>query len=315
MLFGRNKGCRSGCKDASRLYPPEFFNKKLEFEFQDFSFQNTSEFIGKGHYSSVYKSYLSNGTAVAVKNLVTYSKKYLGKEINTLKALQDVPNVLRFYGFIGNESYPTIIYSYHPSSKSGYNGNITLEDFRWWLKTTLETLADIHEHGVIHRDLRLANILTDFENRKLAIVDFGLSDFYRKGVPMNPRVGCFHITAPELAINVSNYNCEVDVWSLGLSCLDIMIKLKDHWNSKNDYMMIENLIKAYGSASWNEFVGKYNPIFKTNRKISGSFYEFGMPGNNHLITPDTMDLVSKMLELDPAKRISAREALNHNFFK
>lgn len=317
MFFGKviSNDCFRGCKDANELYPPEFFNFDFEFHFDNFTLNESNQFLGSGHFSTVYKATFPNGTEVAIKNLLQFNKRMLGKEFNTLRALNDVPNVLKIYGIIENETNPAIVYSYHSSTPSGYNGNITLDDFRWWLKTTLETLANIHEHGVIHRDLRLANILADFEHRKLAIVDFGLSDFYRKGRPLNPRVGCVHIKAPELVANISTYGCAIDIWSLGLSCLDIMIRLKGHWDQKGEKNTIEAFIKAYGSHAWNKFAGKYNPSIGTTRKVEGSFYELGMPGNNHLLTPETMDLVSKMLELDPENRVTAREALKHKFFQ
>lgn len=315
LLSNVNKKCFRGCVPADTLYPLEVFWTPLQFNFTNLTFTNYSEFAGKGHYSVVRKEQLTDGRFVAVKKLTSYSKTNLAKEIQVLNALKDVPNTLKLIGFIGNESKPSIVYSYHSSTPNAYYGNISLDNFKWWLRTALETLANIHERGIIHRDLRLSNIMANFETKEFAIIDFGLSDFYRENITKSPKVGCIHIKAPELAINMSNYGCAIDVWSLGLSCLDIMIKLRTNWDAKTNDQLIKYFIKYYGSSEWNSFADKYNTQFRTPSKSHGSIFELSMPGNNELLTAESIDLVKKMISLDPETRPTARECLQHPFFK
>ena len=278
------------------------------------TFKNETKFIGKGHFSVVRKAELENGTIVALKEIRKHNQQLLAKELEVLSVIHDVPHTIKFYGFIQNNSKTNMVYSFHESTPNAYSNDISMDDFKWWLRTTLETLAQIHERGVIHKDLKLSNILVDFEKRNLTIIDFGLSDFFRENISSNPRVGCLHIKAPELAINMSNYGCAIDIWSLGLSCLDIMIKLRNNWDASNDEQLIKNFIKAYGTLEWNNFADKYNSKFRTSSKSTGSFLEFAIPGNNDLITSDSLDLVMSMLSLDPETRPTAREALKHPFF-
>ena len=307
--------CYRGCgKINNSFYFPNFSTKPLTYDFINLSFKENMSFLGKGHFSIVKKAELENGTFVAIKEIKKYNPHILAKEIEVLKALRDVPHTVKYYGFIKNGTKKSMVYSYHKSTPNAYTGNISMDNFKWWLRTTLETLSNIHERGVIHKDLKLSNILVDFDKRDLTIIDFGLSDFYRENFSSNPRVGCVHIKAPELAINISNYGCAIDMWSLGLSCLDIMIKLKSNWDARDEDELIYNFVNAYGTEEWNRFAKKYNPNYICHSKFKGSFFEFSFPGNNDLMTKQSMDLVKKMLLLDPEERITAREALSHPFF-
>ena len=310
-----SRKCYRGCGNINNSkYFPNFSTKPLTFDFVNLSFKNNTSFLGKGHFSVVKKAELENGTFVAIKEIKKYNPHLLAKEVEVLKTLHDVPHTVKFYGFIENGSKKSMVYSYHKSSPNAYTERMTMDNFKWWLRTTLETLAEIHERGVIHKDLKLSNIMVDFDNRDLTIIDFGLSDFYRENFSSSPRVGCVQIKAPELAINMSNYGCAIDVWSLGLSCLDIMIKLRGNWDARDEDELIYNFVNAYGSKEWNKFANKYNPKYACDTKVRGSFLEFSLPGNNDLMTRKSMDLIYKMLSLDPEERPTAREALQHPFF-
>ena len=302
------------CPDASTLYDFSYFNQSnFPIPFRNYTFQDKGKYAGKGHFSIVKEQFLSDGTHVAIKELKIFKKYSLINELSILKALENVNHVVKLVGITGNESNPVIIYKYHSFSKESYQ-NMTMDQFKWWLRTLLETVKDIHSHGIIHRDLKINNILVDFVKKELTVIDFGLAEFNVYNGKKNPRTGCYRIKAPELIIEMHDYDCSSDIWSIGLSCLDIMIGLRSNWFASENKMQAENLISYFGSKKWNSFVSKYNPEYKTKSKMIGDIFELAMPGHYQLVTPESLDLVLKFLEFDPKERITAKQALKHPFF-
>jgi hypothetical protein len=78
--------------------------------------------------------------------------------------------------------------------------------------------------------------------------------------------------------------------------------------------LIDNLVTVFGSEKWNEFASKSDDGFTVDPEPPGDFFEFAMPGNERLVTNETIDVIMKFLTLDPSRRISARRALLLPFF-
>jgi serine/threonine protein kinase len=248
---------------------------------------------------------------VAVKEFRIVNRRIILEELAILRLVSNVSNIVKLIGLMGTESNPVIIYSYHNSSSYS---NLSMSDFKWWLRTVLETISELHRLGIIHRDLKLANILTDFPNRKLAIIDFGLSTFHIHGKDKDPRVGSIRSKAPELAIEMRDYDCAADIWSLGIACLDLVLNMRHHWVTPTNSDLIDNLVTVFGSEKWNEFASKSDDEFTVDPEPPGDFFEFTMPGNERLVTNETIDVIMKFLTLDPSRRISAHRALLLPFF-
>ena len=279
----------------------------------DLRVKNDGVCIGRGHFSIVRKEVLETREVVAAKELKLVNRDALIRELYILDALKDVPNIVKLIGLAGNETSPTICYSFHSPSNNPY-GNMTLLDFRWWLKSVLQTLAEIHERGVIHRDLKLQNIITNLETRQVTIIDFGLAEFNTKTASSHGKVGCIRLKAPELAMNYPFYDCSSDMWSLGLACLDIIMGVQLNWEAKTVEELITLMIRYAGNEDWNKFAQEYNYAAMTNMTVKRDWFELAMPRNYELVNEDTLDLVNRMLTLDPTERISARESLEHAFF-
>ncbi|OHS93947.1 Casein kinase II subunit alpha' [Tritrichomonas foetus] len=320
LLFSLHKSSRrrshtsSICPDAEKLYDHSYFNNSnFPINFSNFSFSEDQSFAGKGHFSVVKKSTLSDGRVVAVKEIKIFKRRDLIRELSVLKAIEKVNHTIKLIGVTGNETNPIILYSFHNSTKYGYQ-NLTMSQFKWWLKTLLETVSELHEHGIIHRDLKLGNILADFDNKELTIIDFGLAEFNRLRGPKRPRVGCFRLKSPELAIESEKYDCSSDIWAIGIACLDLMIGFRSNWIIKSNSMLVQNLISYFGSKTWNNFVKKYDKSYLAQYSSHGDIFELAMPGHYKLVTLESLDLVYKFLTFDPKQRITARQALKHPFF-
>lgn len=90
-----------------------------------------------------------------------------------------------------------------------------VQNIIWKLLTACQY---IHKKNIMHRDLKLENIILKYKNDidDIVVVDFGLSDFYNpKGTYIHTRCGTIGYVAPEI-LKDEPYNCMVDIFSLGV---------------------------------------------------------------------------------------------------
>ena len=82
----------------------------------------------------------------------------------------------------------------------------------------MELIKELHDYGIIHRDLKLENILIDDSNEndfKIKIIDFGLSVVLTSKAKTNENYGTFIYSSPEVLLSIP-YNNKIDCWSLGV---------------------------------------------------------------------------------------------------
>jgi serine/threonine protein kinase len=177
----------------------------------------------------------------------------------------------------------------------------------------------LHQNMIIHRDLKLENILYDKENNIAKITDFGLSRNFDYDI--NARytdVGTFPYKPPELILGCTYYSTNFDIWSTG--CILVEIVTGSHLFGESDALgVIKLMFKIFGS--FNE---KILPGFKNfpSSKILENIPETkGIGLINYIkdkklfdLEDDFYDLIEKMLCIDPTKRISAKECLSHPYF-
>lgn len=190
------------------------------------------------------------------------------------------------------------------------NSNIKSEihvDFAYQL---VNAVAQLSTCEIIHLDIRPRNILYSYSEGKyrLIISDFGMAN-KTKVQDNNYCVPSYR--PPEIALSMSS-DCKADVWSLG--CVLHIIrtgKLAFKINKNKNKLIMENILK---------FV-KYNKMSEQNE--FQSIFEKWIQSNNIKIQyigglstdfPEYDDLLSKMLEIDPNKRIGIKEALEHKIF-
>ncbi|XP_039140008.1 calcium-dependent protein kinase 20-like [Dioscorea cayenensis subsp. rotundata] len=150
-------------------------------------------------------------------------------------------------------------------------------------KTIVEVVQMCHKHGVMHRDLKPENFLfaNSKENSTLKAIDFGLSVFFKPGEIFTEIVGSPYYMAPEVLKR--NYGPEVDVWSAGVILYILLCGLPPFW-AETEQGVAEAIIRSkvdFRRDPW--------PIVSDNAK----------------------DLVKKMLEPNPKRRLTAQEVLDH----
>ena len=189
-----------------------------------------------------------------------------------------------------------------------YNG----DHVRFYVYCILRALKYLHSTGIIHRDLKPANILIN-NNNDLRIVDFGLAR--RGGDSMTGYVVTRWYRSPEVMFNWMKYDEAVDIWSVGCVMAEMLlghplIRGSDHIDQLLETMSIlgtpsDQLLSRLTSQEAINFIASLPPKKPTNLKdIFGS-----------TIDEQGLDLLKKMLDMDPKSRITATEALAHPYLK
>ncbi|CCK72489.1 serine/threonine protein kinase CDC15 KNAG_0K01240 [Huiozyma naganishii CBS 8797] len=211
-----------------------------------------NQVIGKGSYGIVYKAVnKSTKQVVAIKEINYTSDEELNEimiEIDLLKNLHHI-NIVKYHGFIQKMSnlYIILEYAAHGSLKgllSSRIGHLLDEaETKIYVRQTLDGLAYLHEQGVIHRDIKAANLLLDSTNT-VKLADFGVST--KVNNTAKTLAGSLNWMAPEIVTNKGASTLS-DIWSLGATIVELMTGKPPFHNllDINIYYAMENDNECY----------------------------------------------------------------------
>lgn len=172
-------------------------------------------------------------------------------------------------------------------------------------------LRYLHMAGIIHRDLKPANIAVN-ENLDLKILDFGLARTV--DVTMTGYVTTRWYRAPEVITNWEHYTQSMDIWSLGciiaeLMTGEVLLPGSDYLNQLALSLKLVGTpcIELLNKVACPEAID-YILTLPPAKKIC---FHNKFNGRN----PELIKLVESMLDFDPCGRITAEQALNHNYLK
>ncbi|KNG43985.1 ste ste11 cdc15 protein kinase [Stemphylium lycopersici] len=184
--------------------------------------------LGKGAFGSVYRALnWGTGETVAIKqvrleNLGAADLKNMEMEIDLLKNLNH-PNIVKYHGFVRSSESLYIILEYcengslHSICKNF--GKFPENLVALYMSQVLHGLLYLHEQGVIHRDIKGANILTTKEGL-VKLADFGVAT-KQSGLDQSSVVGTPYWMAPEV-IELSGATTSSDIWSLGCTVIELI---------------------------------------------------------------------------------------------
>ncbi|XP_012828001.1 PREDICTED: SNF1-related protein kinase catalytic subunit alpha KIN10-like [Erythranthe guttata] len=248
--------------------------------------------LGIGTFGKVKLAVHSlTGIKVAIKILDRRSinnceAEKVRREINIMRRLSH-PNVVRLFEVIETPSKVYVVMEYLNSGELFYylidnGGRLDEDESRRLFQQIISGVEYCHRHLVVHRDLKPENLLMDSENN-VKIADFGLGNITRDGHFLKTCCGSPNYAAPELLSRKLYAGPEVDVWSCGV----ILYALLCGRLPFDD----DNLPSLYSKIK----IGVYS-----------------IP--NHL-SENARDLISRILVVDPMKRISIPEIRSHPWFR
>lgn len=248
--------------------------------------QQLGECLGRGAFGSVYKALnWSTGETVAIKQvrLADLPKAELNvimQEIDLLKNLKH-ENIVKYHGFVKSQDALYIVLEFCE------NGSLhsVCKDFgkfpenlvALYTSQMLKGLLFLHEQGVIHRDIKGANVLTTKEGH-IKLADFGVAT-KEKGLSEGSVVGTPYWMAPEV-IELSGASTASDIWSLGCTVIELL-------DGKPPYH-------------------KFAPMPALFRIVNDDH-----PPLPEGVSPLVRDFLMQCFQKDPNLRVSAKKLLKH----
>lgn len=183
-----------------------------------------------------------------------------------------------------------------------------------------EGVKYLHDNWVLHRDLKTSNLLLN-NCGELKICDFGLARQYGSPLkPYTPMVVTLWYRAPELLLGAKQYSTAIDMWSLGCIMAELLAK-EPLFNGKSEIDQLDKIFRALGTPNekiWPDFVNlpgvKCNFVKQPYNKLRDKFPPTSFSGRPTL-SESGFDLLNRLLTYDPNKRITAEEALRHEWFR
>ena len=264
------------------------------------------DLLESGSFGKMYKA-----VNMLTKNLVAIkkTKKYLNKteeygeptyinvknQIEIQKKLSH-PNIVKIYEVYDIREFYFIIDEYckYGNLYDYFRFHFSEKQICILIYQILSGILYLHENEIIHRDISLDNIMVDHIEKDIStsepyffikIINFSSAKAFNKDKNETQLIGSNYYIAPEVI--EENYNEKCDIWSAGV-ILYMLIAKKPPFDGKDKEVIYDKILDE-----------EYN---KHSRKLLD-------------FSDEVRDLIDKLLEKDMDKRPSAKEALNHPWFK
>ncbi len=245
--------------------------------------------LGEGSGGIVYRAWDNKapGTHVALKkfklgNDLGVPSEVL-REISLLKALGPHPSIVALREIVHDRRNIWLVMDEACQDLSQITVPLTLPLVQNYMRQILQGLEHCHSHGVIHRDVKPNNILMDQEGH-LRLADFGSGRLSAHNGAKTPDLCTLWYRAPELLRGHTNYSIPVDLWSAGCIFAELLTGqiLFRSTTELEQLTCIDEVLQG----KWPTTVSH----------------------------PVALDLLQHLLRYEPHERLSARQALKHNFF-
>ncbi|KAL5231166.1 hypothetical protein ABZP36_029942 [Zizania latifolia] len=256
------------------------------------------DLIGSGAFGQVYLGMdLDSGELLAVKQVLIGSSnatrekaqghiRELEDEVKLLKNLSH-PNIVRYIGTVREDNSLNILLEFVPGgsiqSLLGRLGSFPEAVIRKYTKQILHGLEYLHRNGIIHRDIKGANILVDNKGC-IKLADFGASKQVEKlATTAKTMKGTPYWMAPEVIVG-SGHDFSADIWSVGCTVIEM----------------------STGKTPWNQEIQEVSLLYYVGTTKSHP------PIPEHL-SLDAKDFLLKCLQKEPELRSTASDLLLHPF--
>lgn len=280
--------------------------------------------IGAGTYGKVFKAvHVYTQNKVALKKIRMEGEKdgfpiTAVREIRLLQHLRH-ENVVRLQEVMVEKNECFMVFEYLSHDLTGLINHptfvLTPAHKKHLAKQMFEGLNYLHNRGVLHRDIKAANILISNQG-ELKFADFGLARFFSKSRPLDytNRVITIWYRPPELLLGETRYGPAVDVWSAACVYVEMFTKKAVFPGEGGEISQLDKLYTSLGTPTrtdWPEIVDMpWFELLRPRERKSRTFED----AYKESLSPAALDLVAQMFQYDPTKRPTAEQVLLHPYF-
>ncbi|KAG6555763.1 hypothetical protein Mapa_003003 [Marchantia paleacea] len=288
------------------------------------------EIVGYGTYGVVYRARrLETQEPVAIKRIRFSSSsssrglsKSVTREITALRELPRHHNIVKLNEYVEDRERHEVffVFEYLDMDLRKYLDvaaylSTNSQHVKYLIYQIISGLNHCHKHNLIHRDLKPQNVLLDRRTNTLKIADFGLSRNMVSEPPeasaLTPDIATIWYRAPEVFLGSQVYTSAVDMWAAGCILAE-MINKHPLFDGRTEIDQLSKIFQIRGTPNEETWPGisalqEFVPLFPQWNPMEMSDV---VPD----LEPRGKNLLDRLLILNPNNRISAEEALQHEYF-
>lgn len=284
--------------------------------------------LGEGTYALVYEAFRkTDRLPVAIKRMkgeqaVSAGVDFTGlREVKYLRLLCKSNNVVELVDVFLTDDVLCLVLEFCPFNLEDIirDKNILLrtQHQKCYMKMLLQGVDFCHTNFVLHRDLKPANILFS-RSGDLKIADFGLARMHASPIKMTSEVASRWYRPPELLFGACFYSSGIDMWGVGCIFAEIILRTP-LFPGETDVEQLAKIFNILGTptvANWpnvnllpnfmdfeHRFPMDLTHLFDSSWKAEKQ----GKSQPGQLQYPPALDLILKLLSLNPLKRLTAKE--------
>jgi len=291
-------------------------------------FERTQK-IGEGTYGVVYKAYdRINCRVVALKIIKTDDNQGISsttlREVSMLRLLSH-ENIITLHYIIPHETFFCFVFEYLDQDLKAYMDSVRAIPkpiIKSFTRQLLLALQYCHSNCVMHRDLKPQNLLIDRQRGTLKLCDFGLARYHAINSLLHSSIYTHEVVTlwyrpPELLLGMEEYSTQTDLWGVGCIFSEMITKIP-LFPGDSEIDQLNKIFNVLGTPTERVWPGctslkgwkGCSPQFKSFRARS-LIDKLGV----NICDVLEAELMSCFLLYDPLTRISACDALQHQYFQ